>query len=273
MMVARGMKRKVYGSDDGGGSVWESQLQSVLDISLDKFQRDQALVEPSLLRSVLITNTLRQVQSEVKTQLSGISSHPNLHTQPKEQPGLLSQLGSIPVGHNASRCSLGDEDMEDDLTAWTSEKDLSLATAITAILNDLDAALDSDCEPSVPQRLPLASMENLPGDARFKQNSTISHQIDTSKASIVGASSSMSDYLHETVIDDLLLDIDTSVFEAEANVLSPCSFPFPPEQLVKYLPPLSNSSAINLTPASPPHGQMTQDMHELEHIMNILVHF
>uniref|UniRef100_A0AAY5EU46 SERTA domain-containing protein n=2 Tax=Electrophorus electricus TaxID=8005 RepID=A0AAY5EU46_ELEEL len=251
-MVARGMKRKLYGSDNGGGSVWESQLQSVLDISLDKFQRDQALVEPSLLRSVLITNTLRQVQSVVKTHLSGVSFHPKLHTQPKKQPELLSTLGSIPAGHSASLCSLGVEDMEDDLMAWPSEEDLSLATAITGILNDLDAALDDDCGLSVPQRLPLASMENLPGDGRSKQNSTISHKTDGCRASILGNSSHMSNYLQEAVIDDLLLDIDTNVFEAEANSVSPCAFSFPADQLVKYLPPFSNSSAVSLTPASPP---------------------
>ncbi len=125
--MAKGQKRKLHREDEGGGSAWQSQLQSVLDISMDKFHRDQALVEPCLLRSVLINNTLRQVQSEVRAQVESLSAV-KIPTKLKPEPD-FPQLPP-PVEHNAPLFSLNAENMEDDFMAWTSEEDLSLSSAI-----------------------------------------------------------------------------------------------------------------------------------------------
>ncbi|XP_008289321.1 SERTA domain-containing protein 3 [Stegastes partitus] len=67
-MIPRGQKRKFPLDDedvsDRTSPNWETQRQFVFSVSLSKYQRSQELVEPSLRRSVLIANTLRQVSLE-----------------------------------------------------------------------------------------------------------------------------------------------------------------------------------------------------------------
>ncbi|OBS67341.1 hypothetical protein A6R68_04118, partial [Neotoma lepida] len=69
-MFARGLKRK-YGDQEerveGFGTVpsYSLQWQSLLDMSLVKLQLCHMLVEPNLCCSVLIANTVRQMQEEM----------------------------------------------------------------------------------------------------------------------------------------------------------------------------------------------------------------
>ncbi|XP_056139869.1 SERTA domain-containing protein 3 [Lampris incognitus] len=67
-MMTRGQKRKLPAGDieisDGNSAAWENQRQFVFYVSLNKYQRGQELPEPSLRRSVLIANTLRQMTLE-----------------------------------------------------------------------------------------------------------------------------------------------------------------------------------------------------------------
>ncbi|XP_029453949.1 cell division cycle-associated protein 4 [Rhinatrema bivittatum] len=73
-MFARGIKRKCFdGEDDIEGTLagfktipsYNLQRQSLLDMSLVKLQLCHMLVEPNLCRSVLIANTVRQIQEEM----------------------------------------------------------------------------------------------------------------------------------------------------------------------------------------------------------------
>uniref|UniRef100_A0A2H6N0D6 SERTA domain-containing protein n=1 Tax=Micrurus carvalhoi TaxID=3147026 RepID=A0A2H6N0D6_9SAUR len=73
-MFVRGLKRKcIDGEDDIEGSFtgfkaipsYNLQRQSLLDMSLVKLQLCHMLVEPNLYRSVLIANTVRQIQEEM----------------------------------------------------------------------------------------------------------------------------------------------------------------------------------------------------------------
>lgn len=196
IMVARGLKRKFRDVGDPG---WENQLQSVLNISIDKYQHDQALMEPSLLRSVLITNTLCQAKTHME---SGIEN-PMKKSQTHHPATCFWQERGMPAGF---------EDMEDDFM-----EDLSLSTAINAILKNLDTALDGSSGSSAPQQLPLASMENLTGDRTCKRC----------------PSKSLSNHLQDTVLDDLLLDFDTSTCEGE---MSNNTFDLSVDEFVKYLP-------------------------------------
>lgn len=256
-MVAQGLKRKLQERDEGGSTGWENQLQSVLDISLDKFQRDQALVEPSLLRSVLINNTLRQVQSEVRTSLSAAGGPQKPQASLRVQP----EREGTPVGLGASICSQAMEDMENDFMPWSTEEDISLSSAISAILKNLDAALDGGYAPPVPQCSPLSSVENIMGgDRKFIQSLTFSHKVESCRASEAGTSG----FLQDATIDDLLLDIDTSVLDGDVNRFSPHAFSFSSEEFVKYLPSVSGSSSMLSSSGS-------REMQELEHIMDILV--
>lgn len=65
-MFARGLKRKCADSDESAeGTLASLQRQSLLDMSLVKLQLCHMLVEPNLCRSVLIANTVRQIQEEM----------------------------------------------------------------------------------------------------------------------------------------------------------------------------------------------------------------
>uniref|UniRef100_A0A8D0B7G9 Cell division cycle associated 4 n=1 Tax=Salvator merianae TaxID=96440 RepID=A0A8D0B7G9_SALMN len=73
-MFVRGLKRKcIDGDEDIEGTFagfkaipsYNLQRQSLLDMSLVKLQLCHMLVEPNLYRSVLIANTVRQIQEEM----------------------------------------------------------------------------------------------------------------------------------------------------------------------------------------------------------------
>ncbi|XP_063763668.1 SERTA domain-containing protein 3 isoform X2 [Eleginops maclovinus] len=67
-MIMKGQKRKHPPEEvdvsDRSSPMWESQRQFVFSVSLNKYHHSQGLPEPSLRRSVLIANTLRQVSLE-----------------------------------------------------------------------------------------------------------------------------------------------------------------------------------------------------------------
>lgn len=62
MMLTRGLKRKCSEDEAPAGPL---QRQSLLDMSLAKLQLCHMLAEPNLCRSVLIANTVRQIQEEM----------------------------------------------------------------------------------------------------------------------------------------------------------------------------------------------------------------
>ncbi|XP_016117311.1 SERTA domain-containing protein 3 [Sinocyclocheilus grahami] len=255
-MVAQGQKRKLHKEDERGGSAWESQLQSVLDISMDKFHRDQALMEPCLLRSVLINNTLRQVQSEVRTQVESLSAVKS-PTKLKPEPD-FTQL-SPPAEHNAPLLSPNAENIEDTFMAWTSEEDFSLSSAISGILKDLDAVIDAGQGPCASQRAPLSSVENLtPCPLRTERTSDMASSVKTELMCP-----------QDVALDKLLLDIDTAVFEPEVNLLQ--GFSVTTEDLVKYLPSLSKSPSASSSSSLVSHCQATWEIQEIEHVMDILM--
>ncbi|XP_007942782.1 cell division cycle-associated protein 4 [Orycteropus afer afer] len=65
-MLARGLKRKCWDSEEElAVRSYALQRQSLLDMSLVKLQLCHMLVEPNLCRSVLIANTVRQIQGEM----------------------------------------------------------------------------------------------------------------------------------------------------------------------------------------------------------------
>uniref|UniRef100_A0A673WAY3 SERTA domain containing 3 n=1 Tax=Salmo trutta TaxID=8032 RepID=A0A673WAY3_SALTR len=238
-MISKGQKRKLHDDVVGGmrSANWESQRQSVLGISLDKYHRGKALVEPSLRRSVLIANTLRQI-----------------HIENKPPSGLVNLAGPVPPMVPSNPCihwesGLGVvnsvEDMEE---VWmSSESDFSLSAAVFSILKELDLAVDGGAGPQAPQRTPFMSIENLPGDLGFKQAPTC--------------------YLQDVKLDELFHDIDTSVFDREMGVraLSAAAS----DELLKYLPSLSSVPSTSPSPFS--LNQSFRDLNELEHIMEILV--
>ncbi|KAJ8414599.1 hypothetical protein AAFF_G00038010 [Aldrovandia affinis] len=270
-MMGKGLKRKLpedpeWGrAAERGSIVYERQRQSMLDLSLGKFQRCQSLAEPSLRRLVLIANTLRQIQEEIRlegTTTTARGPHPGA---PEPRLG-----GEAPPTRPSSAANPGPEEAGDDWIALSSEEDFSLSSsAISSILKELDTVIDGPQAPP-PLRTPLGSIENLPGELGPRQDGGVPWRAErraddgcrpsSEVASGVGVFASLdvmrSSYLRDVALDDLFLDIDTSVCEREAG-------PFASDELLKYLPALSSSPFA--------HGQSVRDLNELEHIMEILV--
>lgn len=281
-MTSKGLKRKFPAEREESGPAWEYQRQSVLDISIEKFQRDLTLVEPSLRRSVLIANTLRQIQSEELMCANDALSTSEIPVKTPPAPiqnsvlqsnlshhGCLQSFPAVTVCHPLT-------DNGDSWMSTSPEEEFSLSTAISSILKELDVEGSQDSsQPSLcPQRTPLGSIENLPGglDAGSRHRSWMAGQRgeECDRRLEGGPLGSMaatySSYLHSVGLDSLFLEEDMSVFDREVGSLGARTFStVATEELARYLPSLAGSTATALTSPS------MKDLHELDHIMEILV--
>lgn len=198
----KGQKRKFPAEDvevcDRSSPTWESQRQFVFSVSLSKYQRGQELPEPSLRRSVLIANTLRQMSLEACRAPAGdmeVSPFSPAPSQQEEQESISTgvpaakhhpavavtngnpALNSCPlvssnyVSNSAtSRCPESYHvnpsnvpqsagDEDEDWGSMSTDPDFSLSAAISSILTALDSTIDGG--PQVAPRTPLRSLENL----------------------------------------------------------------------------------------------------------------
>ncbi|KAM4627958.1 SERTA domain-containing protein 3 [Polymixia lowei] len=203
-MMTKGQKRKLPPEDvdvwDGNGAAWENQRQVVFYISLRKHQHGQELPEPSLRRSVLIANTLRQISLETSQAASPSPASslqtrentlhrmaaPNLHLTLMVADS-CSPVVDCPSASNhqsvESNCASSRSpanclssasnhnsrvEVEDGWESMESDPDFSLSAAISSILTALDSTIDGGTGVPVPQaapRVPLRSLENLSGPA------------------------------------------------------------------------------------------------------------
>uniref|UniRef100_A0A3Q0RGW9 SERTA domain-containing protein n=1 Tax=Amphilophus citrinellus TaxID=61819 RepID=A0A3Q0RGW9_AMPCI len=153
-MTQRGEKRKLWTEEeasDSRGPTWESQRQFVFAVSLNKYRCGQQLREPSLRRSVLIANTLRQISLQVSAEVSqppGTSS-----------PALSATLASCPaVSLNYSSDS-SEKTNDEDWGSMSTDTDSSLSVVISSILAALDSTIDGN--PQAASRTPLRPLENM----------------------------------------------------------------------------------------------------------------
>ncbi|XP_029922207.1 SERTA domain-containing protein 3 [Myripristis murdjan] len=197
-MIMKGQKRKLSHEDvevsDRSGASWESQRQFVFYVSLNKYQRGQELPEPSLRRSVLIANTLRQISLEAAEAPPvdvGVSSPPSpcgpAASPVKERESIAPRMAapncpaavavatcplaasnhqsvasnSAPsrslAGCSSSAVNFSRDDDEEDWGSMSADPDFSLSAAISSILTALDSTIDGQAVP----RTPLRSLENL----------------------------------------------------------------------------------------------------------------
>lgn len=279
-MIMKGQKRKLPPEEeevsDRSSPFWESQRQFVFSVSLNKYQRGQELPEPSLRRSVLIANTLRQVSLEgcgapsVDRDLSQptCSSSSAITTATRHHSSVMlansySALASCPidslnylsncaVNRSPASCHSSVSNVEDeDWGSMSMDPDFSLSAAISSILTALDSTIDGSLEAA--PRTPLRSLENLSGPseesvALMKQEVRDyggyweqQEECRTRENSIEGMRSS---YLSDLTVEDLFQDIDTSLLERDMGVLglrgSGAGHPAG-DDLFRYLPPLSNA--------------------------------
>ncbi|XP_014888695.1 SERTA domain-containing protein 3 isoform X1 [Poecilia latipinna] len=241
-MILKGQKRKLDLEDgeasDRSSPTWESQRQFVFSVSLNKYQRGQELPEPSLRRSVLIANTLRQIALEK-----------HCESPPPPDSALMSGEPATPP---TNRGQSEDED-------WGSaESDFSLSAAISSILTALDSTIDGG--PQAAPRTPLRSVENLLESAG-----------DAAKPGYVN-DVSMEDLFQE--VDASLLGRVGYPAEEELICYLP---PFSSASSnFRCLPSFSSFSPLSSSSSSPDSASFSgpnqsREAFELEHLMEILV--
>lgn len=282
-MILRGQKRKLPPEDeevpDRTSPNWETQRQFVFSVSLSKYQRSQELLEPSLRRSVLIANTLRQVSlgdcgspsvdeevaqpsfsstlqaKEQESVSTGEHDHVN-HSALVSSPVVTLNYSSDCAGSSSSMSHSSESDVpmsvvdeDEDWGSMATDADASLSAAISSILSALDSTIDGS--PQAAPRTPLRSLENLSGPVEggvssVKQGSRDcgvgweqQEEFQVCESSVEVMRSS---YLSDLTVEDLFQDIDTSLLERDMGVLGLRSGggEYPAgDDLLQYLPSFS----------------------------------
>ncbi|XP_035756285.1 SERTA domain-containing protein 2-like [Egretta garzetta] len=281
-MLGRGLKRKLSDYEEnmaGLSSAFDSsrnlpyplKRQLVLNMCLTKLQTYKMLVEPNLHRSVLIANTVRQIQEEMRQESNqqpinvcpGITPSSHSYTG-MESSGISLQLPSGISQQESNCCDLRSvEDPIENSLLIVSDDDMS--SAISSILKDLDFVEDispptclvptGDDQPKFPEN-PSLKLEDDRQDLKGAECVFGSFEISNSTS-----------YLKDLAIDDIFEDIDTSMYDSDF-CCPPLMPPRPPslaaEEPLKTFPSCNSSSASNI--------QMCRtDLSELDHIMEILV--
>ncbi|XP_072248185.1 SERTA domain-containing protein 3 [Leuresthes tenuis] len=281
-MIQKGQKRKHPPEDmevsDRSSPTWENQRQFVFSVSLNKYQRSQELPEPSLRRSVLIANTLRQISLEACRAPSvdwDVSQPPcsstlyateaesiptgakhcsaiaadNSHTALATFPNCAANRSPTSCHFSESNVPMTAED--EDWGSMSTEADFSLSAAISSILTALDSAIDTI--PQATPRTPLRSLENLSapseggvawGKQGVRGQGVTWEQQGEGKVRESSMEATRPSYLSEVTVEDLFQDIDTSLLEREMGVLGlrSCGGGYPAgDDLLRYLPPFSLS--------------------------------
>ncbi|XP_035009725.1 SERTA domain-containing protein 3 isoform X2 [Hippoglossus stenolepis] len=258
-MIMKGQKRKFPPEDvevsDRSSLTWESQRQFVFSVSLSKYQRGQELPEPSLRRSVLIANTLRQISLEAcgapSVEVSPGGSSSELQAQEEEE----SIFTGVPSARHqpAEAVINGHSALSTGPVVSSGYSSNCVTTAISSILSALDSTIDGS--PQAAPRSPLRSLENLSrspeGSAAWVKQGVRGYgggswepqeecRVRDSNVEVMWSS-----YLSDLTVEDLFQDIDTSLLERDMGVLglrgSGGGFPAG-EDLLRYLPPFSPSS-------------------------------
>ncbi|XP_072541003.1 cell division cycle-associated protein 4 [Salminus brasiliensis] len=235
-ILGRGVKRKLSDYEDPAlGLPYPQQRQLVLDLCLDKLQSCQRRAEPSLHRSVLLANTLRQIQQEMRLEggncLPPAPPAPTL--LPASTPRHIPELPPVSL------------DCPPPLNGSLSPS-ASLATSE-------DGEVQLDCVESKPLYTSLSSdVDERPSDSLFG-----SFEITNSTS-----------YLTDLALDDIFEDIDTSMYDS--SDISVLAFPAPrgsgaasgtgDEGLKNFSSCTSNTLQLCLS-----------DLNDLDHIMEILV--
>lgn len=251
-MILKGQKRKLSPEDvehlDGDGPTWESQRQFVFSVSLSKYQRSQELPEPSLRRSVLITNTLRQigldagrppaVDREVSQSPSYAEEWESVSTAAKHCPafdGSHSSLTNCPLSPNylpdwstsksPPSCHSTESNVlmtvDEDWGSMSTDPDFSLSAAISSILTALDSTIDGS--PQAAPRTPLRSLENLTGPSEANAAAWVKPRSygdwQQLEYRVRDGSTEEMRPSYELAVEDLFQDIDTFLLETDMGML------------------------------------------------------
>lgn len=251
-MIMKGQKRKLPPEDvdvsDRTSLAWESQRQFVFSVSLNKYQRGQELPEPSLRRSVLIANTLRQISLE-PCRAPPVDRGPSPQSPP---------CSSTPAAQAKDWDNMyaGAVTVQNHHSALASHPLVSScpSTAISSILSSLDSTIDGSSQAAA--RTPLRSLENLSegGVSVLKQGLRWSggnwEQPEECRArENISVEAMRSSYLGDLTVDDLFQDIDTSLLERDMGGAwrGTADGHSAGDDLLRYLPSFTSSQSFSLS--------------------------
>lgn len=288
-MIVKGQKRKFHPDEDEeevadmSSPLWEHQRQFVFSVSLNKYQQSQELAEPSLRRSVLIANTLRQVSLEAceapavlmelaqptssayQEEDNGATSNSSLvltnsHSATASSPVCSSEFLPKYAASCHSNAPVSEKDDGEDWGSASMDTDFSLSAAISSILTVLDSSIDGSQQ--VAPRMALRSLENLSGPREDSLTWRKQESLEYAESGQEQLESNMevtkSNYLGELTVQDLVQDMDTSLLGNEMAMLElkaargGCPVG---DGVFRCLPPSSTSSVSSSHPVSHPVNQ------------------
>ncbi|XP_051500623.1 cell division cycle-associated protein 4-like [Myxocyprinus asiaticus] len=286
-MFSKGTKRKF---SDGGeeisdkslvgarvASSYSLQRQSLLDMSLIKLQLCHMLVEPNLCRSVLIANTVRQIQEEMTHDGSwqvvteafcsaGQSPSERLvatevlcrSREPDAEPKLFSVITyegcrEEEVVADETLCSVSVSDTVSNVCLAGSMDQCWERGELSVVESDEEALEDSR----------LGSEE----DEENEEAEEASRQGPKSRGQVFGTFEIKNGSPGpESALEELFSDVDTSYYDLDTMLTGIQGAPkMGPYDLLDSLAPSHSSPSIVSTP------NCRSDLNELDHIMEIIV--
>ncbi|XP_062857505.1 cell division cycle-associated protein 4 [Trichomycterus rosablanca] len=234
-MLGHGVKRKLSECEDPVLDLpYSQQRQLVLDLCLEKLQSCQRHAEPSLHRSVLLTNTLRQIQQEM--QLEGGTCLPRSTTAPSlfppATPRHIPELPPVSV----------------DCSSLAAE-----APPLSSSLTPDEDEVQKRCAESKPL------------------HSSLSDEINPKQSDLLFGSfeiTNSTSYLSDLPLDDIFEDIDTSM--CDSSDISVFAFPAARGSVVASAAGEDGNKSFSCTS----NGALQicfSDLNDLDHIMEILV--
>ncbi|XP_042603113.1 SERTA domain-containing protein 2-like isoform X2 [Cyprinus carpio] len=231
-MLGRGVKRKLSTCEDPAQDLpYPQQRQLVLDLCLDKLQSCQRRAEPSLHRSVLLANTLRQIQQEMRQE--GETCLPPAPLGPSlpltSTPRHFPDLPPVPL--------------------------------------DCPPPLTGALSPSFPLMMAEDEEVQLCGTENETLLPSLAGEDDTRSSDSLFSSfeiTNSTSYLTDLPLDDIFEDIDTSMYDSsDISVLAfPAQRSSGVDDGLKTLSSCTSSSSLQLC---------LSDINDLDHIMEILV--
>ncbi|KAM8920715.1 SERTA domain-containing protein 2-like [Pelodytes ibericus] len=271
-MLGRGLKRKLNDCEtmtdfssaydcNRNNMPYSHQRQLVLNMCLHKLQSYKMLVEPNLHRSVLIANTVRQIQEETRQEASQL---PDIACNDIASDDLLYVHNDSP---NVS-CEVSIDCCKDSLSS------VNVADGLMEVTNDdlpsviLSALKDSGfMEDSSPSHTPGPVLDEPP---KLLENALkAGDKLDGKGTECVFGSfeiASSTSYLKDFSVDDIFDDIDTSMYDSDFGFSSLISTRMQPvsEETLKLFTMCNSPSNNNLQACR-------TDLNDLDHIMEILV--
>ncbi|XP_005160620.1 cell division cycle-associated protein 4 isoform X1 [Danio rerio] len=284
-MFSKGTKRKFADggeeiSDDGlvaarVASSYSLQRQSLLDMSLIKLQLCHMLVEPNLCRSVLIANTVRQIQEEmthdgswhmVTEAFCGASQSPSERLVATEvlcrsrEPDAEPKLFSV-ISYEGCR--------EEEVVADETLCSVSVSDTVSNVC--LSGRMGQRWEKSDVEREEEALEDSRLGSGDDDE------EIDTEDESTPEGPKTIGQVFGtfeikngspgpDSALEELFSDVDTSYYDLDTMLTGMQSAPkMGPYDLLDSLAPSHSSPSIVSTP------NCRSDLNELDHIMEIIV--